>query len=355
MITVLVPAHKAGYQGGSKPQIVETIESLQRQTVPPSRIIILANNGGVTDGTIEVSVSAGAEAVAVPPNPDKKAGALNYWLDQHLATLHDSDKILVMDADSALNQDFIENALKYMAKGYHAVGGVFQGKAGGEFVGMLQRNEYARYARDVSRKKGRTLVLTGTATIFTAECLKDVVAARSDDRLPSTGKVSHVYDTKALTEDNELTYALLHVGYKLIAPPECALKTEVMETWHDLAHQRYRWKRGAVENNKHYGVTKLTAKYHFLQWWGLLGIFVTIAYLTTFTAAIVTGTLVLHVLWIGITFIYAAERAITVRSRGWKQMLLASVIIIEMPFDLFLQAVQLRALCGALFRTKTAW
>ena len=328
---------------------------MQEQTVVPDRTVVLANNGGVTDGTIEVSIRAGAEVVVVPPNPDKKAGALNYWLDANLAALDGSDKILVMDADSALNQDFIENALEYMADGYHAIGGVFQGKAGGKFVGMLQRNEYARYARDVSRKMGRTLVLTGTATIFTAECLKDVVAARSSGRLPGTSAVSHVYDTKALTEDNELTYALLHLGYRIIAPPECALKTEVMETWHDLAHQRYRWKRGAVENNRHYGVTRLTAKYHFLQWWGLLGIFVTVAYLTTFAAAIVTGTLVLHALWVGVTFIYATERIITVRSRGWKQMLLASVIVIEMPFDLFLQAVQLRALCGALFRTKTAW
>lgn len=71
MIVVLVPAHKAGYRFNRKPQIVETIESLQAQTVAPDRIVVLANNGGVTDGTIEASVKAGAEAVIVPPNPDK--------------------------------------------------------------------------------------------------------------------------------------------------------------------------------------------------------------------------------------------------------------------------------------------
>lgn len=355
MITVLIPAHKAGYVEGGRPQIVETIESLQNQSRPPERIIVLANNGGLSDGTIELARAAGAQAVEVPLNPDKKAGALNFWLDYHLPYLPDGDRILVMDADSALDRDFIRNALIYMAKGHHAVGGVFQGKEGAGFVGALQRNEYARYARDVSRKKGRTLVLTGTATIFSAQCLKDVVRARSDGGLPGTGAVSHVYDTKALTEDNELTYALLHLGYRIIAPPECALRTEVMETWHDLARQRYRWKRGAVENNRHYGVTRLTAKYHFLQWWGLLGILVTAIYLTTFTAAIVTGTLSLHALWIGVTVIYMVERVVTVRSRGWRQMLMASVIVIEMPFDIFLQAIQLRALTGALLHTRTAW
>jgi hypothetical protein len=36
-------------------------------------------------------------------------------------------------------------------------------------------------------------------------------------------------------------------------------------------------------------------------------------------------------------------------------MLMASVIVIEMPFDIFLQAIQLRALTGALLHTRTAW
>lgn len=356
MLTVLVPAHKAGHMEGSDtPQIVETIQSLQSQTTKPDRIIVLANNGGLTDGTIEVSQAAGAEVVAVPPNPDKKAGALNYWLGRQLESLDDQDLILVMDADSALNPDFIENGLKYINKGYHCVGGIFLGKEGGGFVGMLQRNEYARYARDVARKKGRTLVLTGTATIFTAECLKDVVAHRSSGGLPSTGDVSYVYDTKALTEDNELTYALLHLGYEIVAPPECGLKTEVMETWLSLAKQRYRWKRGAVENNRHYGITRLTFKYWWLQWWGVLGINATVLYLITLGIGAVSGTLNFHPVWVAVTALYMMERVLTVKARGWKQSLMATFIIIEMPYDLFLQAVQVKALFGAAFHTKTSW
>lgn len=355
-LTVLIPAHKAGWMEGSEtPQIVETIESLNAQTRPPERIIVLANNGGLNDGTIEISRDAGAEVVQVPPNPDKKAGALNHWLHANLAGLDDEDLVLVMDADSALNPDFIARALDYITQGYHAVGGIFQGKAGGGFVGALQRNEYARYARDVARKKGRTLVLTGTATIFTAKCLKDVVANRSDGGLPSTGSVSHVYDTKALTEDNELTYALLHLGYEIIAPPECGLKTEIMDTWLSLAKQRYRWKRGAVENNRHYGFTRFTAKYWWLQWWGVLGINATVLYLVTLTIGAVSGTLSFHPVWLAVTAVYILERVITVKARGWKHSLLAALIVVEMPYDLFLQAVQVKALLGATFRTKTAW
>lgn len=353
-LTVLVPCHQAGYVDGvSEPQIVETIRSLQGQTVAPKRIIVLINN--CKDDAAERSLAAGAEVAMVPPNPDKKAGALNFWLDQNLAQLADDELVMVMDADSALDRAFVENAMNYITRGYHAVGGVFTGKDGGGLVGTFQRNEYARYARDVARKDGRTLVLTGTATIFTARCLKDVVNGRTHGKIPGTGEVSHVYDTKALTEDNELTYALLHLGYAIIAPPECKLKTEVMTTWKSLRKQRYRWKRGAVENNHHYGFTRKTAKYWFLQWWGTIGILATALYLMTLVAAFATGSIRIHAIWIAVTAVYSLERIVTVRARGWKQMLVGGLLIIEMPYDMMLQYVQAKALIASALHTKKDW
>ena len=91
-------------------------------------------------------------------------------------------------------------------------------RAGGGFVGTCQRNEYARYARDVRRLKGRALVLTGTATAFRVSTLRDVLRARHDGRLPHRSR-GQVYDTNVLTEDNELTLALMHRGWKILAPP----------------------------------------------------------------------------------------------------------------------------------------
>jgi poly-beta-1,6-N-acetyl-D-glucosamine synthase len=235
------------------------------------------------------------------------------------------------------------------------VGGIFLGKDGGGLVGMFQRNEYARYARDVARKNGRTLVLTGTATLFVAEALQDVVAGRRSGEIPGAGAVPTVYDTTALTEDNELTFALLHLDKHVIAPPECTLRTEVMETWSDLRRQRFRWKRGAIENNAHYGLTRHTLKYQLLQWWSAVGIVVTVVYLSTLGWAIASGHLRLVFFWILITGIYSLERVITVRARGPKQMLIASVLLIEMPYDLTLQIVQAKAFVAALFRTERRW
>lgn len=359
-LTILVPAHKGGTDPGSpeaRPQILEMLDSIQSQTVQADRVVILVNN--CNDDMPELAAQAGVEVEFVPPNPDKKAGALNWWLDAHLDTQADDDMIMVMDADTILMPDFLENALGYIARGYHAVGGVFLGKEGGGFVGWCQRNEYARYLRDVFRRKGKTLVLTGTATVFTARVLKDVVIGREVGAIPNStasGLRPQVYDTKALTEDNELTFAIKQLGYAIIAPSECRLLTEVMPTWKDLAKQRERWKRGAIENNRHYGLTAKTFEYWFLQVWGQIGLVATLAYLILLTWAIVTDNVFIHMVWLMVTVVYMVERFVTVfEHRGYLTGLAGALLIIEMPYDLFLQAIQLKAIIVSQLRLRADW
>jgi cellulose synthase/poly-beta-1,6-N-acetylglucosamine synthase-like glycosyltransferase len=261
--------------------------------------------------------------------------------------------VLVMDADSELDAAWIELAESRLDKGHSACGGVFTGRAGGRLVGMFQRNEYARYLRDVRRRGGKTLVLTGTATLFKVSVLCEVIEARRSGRLPGD---PHVYDVKVLTEDNELTLALLHLGHKVIAPAECHLTTEVMETWGDLHRQRLRWKRGALENLFDYGLTRYTLTYWGRQLLAALGLLVTFAYISTLIGTLaVTGSVRLHPVWMAITGIFVLEQAITVRDRGWKMSLLAAVLIVEMPYEFFLQATQARAMWNALRKSERRW
>lgn len=347
-ITVLVPAHN------EEDQISETVLSLKEQTHKPDNVVVIADN--CNDQTVEICKGFSfVEIFITVNNKKKKAGALNQWLDKFLDTICDEDLLMVMDADSTLDQKFIENALPYIERGFSACGGVFTGKIGGGIVGSFQRNEYARYERDIRRKDGATLVLTGTATIFLASALKDVVTARSVGKLPCIDGEAHVYDTGALTEDNELTFALLHLDHAIIAPAECALKTEVMTTWKSLGLQRLRWKRGAIENNIQYGFTKITLKYWGLQVWGLLGIFVTAIYLSSIVYAIVTNNLNLQLLWIIVTIVYMAERMVTVHKRGALQTFIAGLIVIEMSYDIFLQSIHLLAIIQTLTRAKKEW
>lgn len=344
-VVALVPAHNEA------DQIAETIESLRSQERPPDRLIVIADN--CTDDTPDIAARLGAEVVRTMGNEHKKAGALNQVLDDLLPRLDETDLVLVMDADSALAPGFIAHGAKRLASGYAAVGGTFTGKPGGGLVGVFQRNEYARYARDVRRLNGKALVLTGTATLFRAGTLQQVVAARASGKLPG---LAHVYDVRVLTEDNELTLAILHLGLRILCPPECTLTTEVMPTWGALFRQRLRWKRGALENLVDYGWTPATRKYWGRQALSLVGVVVIFTYLAALIYSIAaTGSVTVAPVWLAITAIFVVERIVTVRSRGPGQMLLAATLVVEMTFDIFLQAAQAKAFWDSAWNRERKW
>jgi cellulose synthase/poly-beta-1,6-N-acetylglucosamine synthase-like glycosyltransferase len=348
-LLVVVPAHNEGGQIG------QTIDALQNQTLAPDLIVVAADN--CTDDTVEVAESfPGVRVVETVDNVHKKGGALNQVIEllDAQGELQTADALLVQDADSVLDADFLRTAVLRLAQGdVGGVGGTFFGQAGGGLVGMFQRNEYARYARDVGRLKGKVLVLTGTATVFRVGVLQHVASERGHS-LP--GEQGQVYDTHVLTEDNELTLALMHLGYEIISPLGCRLTTEVMGTWSDLAQQRLRWKRGALENLVDYGFTRITLSYWGRQLLSLLGVLVIFTYLTTIVYSLaVVGHITIQPIWMAVTAIFVVERVVTVRSRGLLQMAIASTIVIEMIYDLFLQAVQARAFFQAAIGAERKW
>jgi cellulose synthase/poly-beta-1,6-N-acetylglucosamine synthase-like glycosyltransferase len=339
-IVALIPCHN------EENLVWRAIRSLHSQTRPPDRIVVIADN--CTDGTARVALSCGAEVRETVGNRHKKAGALNQVLKDLLPELDPLDMVLVQDADSFLDERFVEYAeRKLQETGMGGVGGTFRGREGGGFVGMLQRNEYVRYARDVRRLRGKALCLTGTATLFSVQALRSIADSRAS---------GEVYDTTALTEDFEVSLMLQHLGYRILAPRECTLTTEVMETWGDLARQRLRWKRGAIENLTHFGLTRVTLEHWARQIWTLVGIFVVATYLATLLWAILAvHDLHIQPLWIAVSSVFVVERALTVKKRGWKQVILASLLVVEMPFELFLQVVHLKAWWQVLLRTEPAW
>lgn len=339
MIVALIPAHNEE----------EVIESSVRSLLPQvDKVIVVADN--CTDNTIVVAQEAGADIFVTEGNTAKKAGALN----QAIATvINEYEFILVVDADSVLSPYFIHNAMIDMNfYGLAAVGGIFEGQPGGGLVGFLQRQEFARYKRDVARLGGKSLCLTGTATLIRSVAFKTVARFRGKI-LPGTP--GQYYDTAALTEDFEFSLALKHLGLDYLSPRYCTLTTEVMPTWRELWHQRLRWKRGAVENLKAYGLTRVTAKHWFLQIVTMLGIIVSAAYLGTLLYALITWTLVLKPFWIIVTILFALERMITVRSRGFRATIIAGLLVVEMVFDFFLQFVHIVAYKQALTHAERKW
>src|SRR4051794_34138287 len=89
--------------------ILLALEALGTQGRTPDEVVVIADN--CVDSTALVARTWGANVHITVDNQDKKAGALNQVLSELLPTLDDDDVILVQDADSFLDPDFIAAGL----------------------------------------------------------------------------------------------------------------------------------------------------------------------------------------------------------------------------------------------------
>ena len=85
--------------------------------------------------------------------------------------------------------------------------------------GQCQRNEYGRYQRMVARQPGPGVRADRHRSVIRAYALT-AVAERGAPLIP--GRPGEVYDTLALTEDNELTLSLKTLGARMTSPPRSA-------------------------------------------------------------------------------------------------------------------------------------
>ena len=345
--TVLIPAHDEEAVLGL------TLESLAAQTRRPDRVVVIADN--CTDATVEIARRHDVEVVETVGNTEKKAGALNQQLARILPDAEPRDVVLVMDADSTLAPVFLHSALARLEADPNlvAVGGLFYGEDGGRFLGQYQRNEYTRYQRVVRRRRGRVFVLTGTASVIRAYALRAVAESRGP-LLP--GPVGKVYDTRALTEDNELTLSLRTLGARMTCPRECRVTTEIMTTWRDLWRQRLRWQRGALENIGAYGLTRATAMYWGQQLGLAYGVLALQSYLILMAVSLLAAdSLRWSPFWIAIGMIFVVERLVTVWRAGWRGRALAAPMFPELGYAAYLQACFVASIGQILRGRKADW
>ena len=345
--TVLIPAHNEEAILGL------TLESLASQTRPPDRVVVLADN--CTDATVEVARRHHVEAVETVDNTEKKAGALNQELARLLPDAEPRDVVLVMDADSTIAPVFLESALGRLEADPNlvAVGGLFYGEDGGRLLGQYQRNEYTRYQRLVARKLGRVFVLTGTASVIRTYALRAIAESRGP-LLP--GPAGKVYDTRALTEDNELTLSLKTLGAQMTSPPECRVTTEIMTTWRDLWRQRLRWHRGALENIGAYGLTRATALYWGQQLGLAYGVLALQSYLVLMAVSLLAADSIRwSPFWVTIGMIFLVERLVTVWRAGWRGRALAAPMFPELAYAAYLQACFVTSIGQILRGRKADW
>lgn len=330
-VTVLVPAHN------EEASIFATLSSLLAQSHRPERVVVVADN--CTDGTVDIARSLGVEIFESRRNTFKKAGALNQILKVLLPGQGDNDLIMVLDADTRLDDGFLEAAVGRFTsdRALMAVGGLFYGEEGSGLLGQFQRNEYIRYSRYIRRRRGHVFVLTGTASLFRPVALRTVAESRGDT-IP--GASGDVYDTAALTEDNELTIALKSLGALIITPSECTVVTEVMPTVRTLWVQHLRWQRGALENIGAYGVSPSTFRY----WAQQLGLGYSVIALSAFLLLVLVTLLAIDS-WVWFPFWLGGLRA----------RLLALTLFPELIFDVVLDLVYVKGIIDITLGRQAQW
>ncbi len=346
-VTVLIPAHNEAVSIGA------TLDSLGAQDPPPNRVIVVADN--CTDATEDIARAHGAEVFVTVGNTQKKAGALNQALRGLLDGLGDNDVVMCMDADTVLDDGFLAGGIQRFTsdRALMAIGGLFYGEEGHGLLGQLQRNEYFRYSREIGRRRGRVFVLTGTASMFRSRALRTVAQSRGD-LLP--GVPGDVYDTAALTEDNELTLAIKSLGGLMASPDSCRVVTELMPTWRNLWTQRLRWQRGALENLGAYGPAPAMLRY----WAQQLGIGYSVIALSAFWSLIVltavsTDQWVWFPFWLGVGSLFVVDRVVSAWKGGWRARLLALVMVPELLYDMYLDIVYVKGIVDITFARNATW
>ncbi len=330
-IVLVIPAHdeEAG--------ILAAMASVDAQTLRPGRRIVVSDNS--TDRTVELAASRpGWEVWTTVDNHGRKGGALNQAWARIAPTLDDRDFLVTMDADTILDRYFVQAAYaKYVYERRHgrALGGLcanFSGLPLDSALGVLQTMEYARAAQINRSRHGVAPILAGAATVFSVEALRTVHRTRG-----------HLYEP-VLTEDYELSLALRVNGYITLAPRACRAKTDLMPTVRMLWAQRLRWYRGAFEALQAHGFRRgirADAGWLAFSLWAAASrwMFLVALAVTAFTVGHMSFSP-----WLLALFAFASLiRIVQVRDLGWRYMALAGVMVEELYYAFFLEAVLWRA------------
>ncbi|MEN6626707.1 MAG: glycosyltransferase [Candidatus Sumerlaeia bacterium] len=222
-LTVLVPAYNEGAS------ILDTIRSLQNQTRPVDRIIVIDDCS--TDDTAAVARSTGVDVLRPPQNTGSKAGAQNYALQ-----FVETDLCMAIDADTIVAPDAIEKIVAELegsnaaaACGYVIPRHVNTIWERGRYVEYLFAFTFFKQIQDVYEKP---LISSGCFSVYRSAILKEMGG----------------WSRRTLAEDIDLTWTLYEAGHKVRFVPDAVCYPIEPETFHFMKCQLTRWSHGFLQN-----------------------------------------------------------------------------------------------------------
>jgi cellulose synthase/poly-beta-1,6-N-acetylglucosamine synthase-like glycosyltransferase len=235
------------------------------------------------------------------------------------------------------------------------VSGTYLGKNRGKLAGWCQQNEFARWGFDNQQRRGKTVILSGAASVFRAGALRKVLEGRVSGNLPPGD--GGVYNIDNITEDFELSLALMHTGSRIKNMHDTTIYTAVKPTWRTLGVQRLRWDRGINEGLFQYGFTRHTATVWRRRISYAIYVPVSLLCIGMLLFRLGNGSgYTVNPFWLTIAGIMAAQKAVTiVRNRGVFNALAAFLLVFELPYDTFLQVVFVRSLWDGMTRRAKRW
>jgi poly-beta-1,6-N-acetyl-D-glucosamine synthase len=320
-ITVIIPAHN------EESSIGATIESVLAQTRAPDYVLVVCDN--CEDATEEVASRYPVAVMRSVNNKGRKAGALNQALDRVMPGKDRDDLLLMMDADTVLTPNLIQNAVRHFRQD-PALGALSSNHLIMEhhnLLELLQAMEYERDRRVIGRKQGRVGCMTGMAAVFRVAALRDVGRA-----------FGAVYDPQNITEDWKLTLALKQLGWGTIRPQDCEVATIPVSRLKGLFKQRERWAHGYLQTLREFGWTRVTKVLWLKQAGMLFSILIRLMFFALLAILIVNHAPLVSWWMVPVAAIFALDAVHTVYRVGPKAVIVAAIFPIEVAYTWLLTA-----------------
>lgn len=222
-ISVVIPAYN------EEKIIAKTIQSIQRQTYPLIKEIIVVDDSS-TDQTGEIAKKLGAKVIRTPQNTGTKPLAQNFGL-QYV----ESEVVIFVDADTILEPNAIQKLIPALADGetFSACGFVLPQdiKTFWELVRLVQYLYYIGLNKKAQNHLGITLVSSGCFSAYNLKMLKEMGGFPSD----------------SIAEDMNVTWQALLQRKKIKLVPEAICYPKDPENWKKYKAQTTRWYRGFLQ------------------------------------------------------------------------------------------------------------
>ncbi len=224
-VTVVIPAYNEAEV------ILGCIASVLRSDYPHLNVVVV--DDGSTDGTAEKVRAGYGDDPRVMLIGERNQGK---WKALDTAyTQVDTEIVVAVDADSLLMPDAIRKLVRAFRD--PAVGAVAGKVAIGNAHSLLTRLQALEYitAQNIDRRAAEVfngmLVVPGAIGAWRTEAVRK----------------AGLYVNQTVTEDADLTVALLRAGYRVVFENEAVSVTEAPETLRNFMRQRLRWSFGMMQ------------------------------------------------------------------------------------------------------------